>query len=364
MENYRMTDALVTEQDVQKLLDAFKDPESGRSITQLGQVHDLTLDEKSLAVTLGLTTWAAPLWEETRAELAKHLQNAFPKLDITVELAVHERPAEKMGEFALAAKTVIAVGAGKGGVGKSSIALLLAYGLSRAGCKVGVLDADLYGPSIPHLVGTLDKPDIVDEKVQPVMVDGLKVMSMGFFIPDGEAVIWRGPMLHGAITQFLRDTDWGDLDYLVIDMPPGTGDVALSVSQLLPQCETMIVCTPQDVALLDATKAIAMMRRIELNVLGMVENMSFFVCPDCEHRHEIFGCGGAKRKAAEMDVPFLGELPLLTHVRELGDEGKLGSAFDDEASRAYLEKMCVNTVRELSASRRKKPPMPELPILE
>jgi len=359
-----MTDAQITEQDVQKTLEQFKDPESGRSITQLGQVHDLKLEGNSLAITLGLTTWAAPLREETREELAEHLKKTFPQLDIAVELAVHERPAEKMGEFGLAAKSVIAVGAGKGGVGKSSIAAFLAYGLSRAGCKVGLLDADLYGPSIPHLLGTPDSPDIVDEKVQPVVVDGLKVMSMGFFIPEGEAVIWRGPMLHGAITQFLRDTDWGELDYLVIDMPPGTGDVAMSVSQLLPQSEAMIVCTPQDVALLDATKAITMMQRIELNVLGMVENMSFFICPDCDHRHEIFGSGGAKKKAAEMEVPFLGELPLLTHVRELGDAGKLSGAFDDAAVRPYLEKMCVATVRQLSSQRREEPPMPNLQVLD
>jgi ATP-binding protein involved in chromosome partitioning len=296
--------------------------------------------------------------------LAKHLAIKFPGLDITVKLAVHERPAEKMGETALAAKSVIAVGAGKGGVGKSSIAVLLAHGLARAGCKVGLLDADVYGPSIPHLVGTSEQPKIVDEQVQPVMAGRMKVMSMGFFVPVGEAVIWRGPMLHGAITQFLRDTDWGDLDYLIIDMPPGTGDVALSISQLLPACETVIVCTPQDVALLDATRAIAMMRRIKLSILGMVENMSFFVCPNCDDRHDIFGSGGAKRKAGELGIPFLGELPLLTHLRILGDDGKLCEGFDDEPSRSCLEQICDNTVRELVARRRKEPPMPALSVLE
>ena len=359
-----MAESQITEQDVQKVLAEFSDPETGRSITRLQQVHDLKLCGKKLSVTLGLTTWAAPVWDETRTELAEHLGTRFPGLGITVELAVHERPAERMGEMALAAKSVIAIGAGKGGVGKSSIAVLLAHGLARAGCKLGLLDADIYGPSIPHLIGISEQPKIVDERVQPVMAGRMKVMSMGFFIPDGEAVIWRGPMLHGAITQFLRDTNWGDLDYLIIDMPPGTGDVALSLSQLLPGCETMIVCTPQDVALLDATKAIAMTRRIKLSILGMVENMSFFVCPNCDDRHDIFGSGGAKKKAGELSIPFLGELPLLTHLRILGDDGKLCEGFDDEASRSRLEQMCVNTVRELVARRRKEPPMPVLSVLE
>ena len=192
---------------------------------------------------------------------------------------MHDRPAERIGEIGLAAKAVIAVGSGKGGVGKSTIAASLAYGLCKAGAKVGLMDADVYGPSIPHLIGVTADPT-GRRRIQPIEVDGLKVMSMGFVVPPGEAVVWRGPMLHGAITQFLRETAWGDLDYLIIDMPPGTGDIALTLSQLLPLSGAVVVCTPQDVALLDAVKAIAMFRKVNIPILGMVENMSDFLCPD------------------------------------------------------------------------------------
>ena len=177
---------------------------------------------------------------------------------------------------------------------------------------------------------------------------------MGFLVPPGEAVIWRGPMLHGALTQFLRDTDWGELDYLIIDMPPGTGDVALSLSQLLPLSGAVVVCTPQEVALLDAVKAIAMFRKVNIEVLGMVENMSHFICPDCGSRHDIFGSGGARRKAAELDVPFLGEVPLNTQMRILRRRGPSGRGFEDKDSAPYLEALSRNLVRNLVAKRRRR----------
>src|SRR5205085_11398696 len=199
--------------------------------------------------------------------------------EVKIELAIHDRPPGKLGQVGLTAKSVIAVGSGKGGVGKSTIAAALALGLQRAGSKVGLMDADVYGPSIPHLLGVNERPAVIDKRIQPIEAAGLKVMSMGFLVPPGEAVIWRGPMLHGAIQQFLRDTAWGDLDYLIIDMPPGTGDIALTLSQLLPLTGAVVVCTPQEVALIDAVKAIAMFRKVNINVLGMVENMSGFVCP-------------------------------------------------------------------------------------
>ena len=336
-----------TETAVRAVLAEFKDPETGRSITQLEQVHGLRLKDDDLAVTLGLTTWSAPLWEQTRSGIGRTAEAAISPLDVTVELAVHQRKPEKLGEIGLAAKTVIAVGSGKGGVGKSSIAAYLAYGLRRAGCQVGLMDADVYGPSIPHLLGSRERPQLVDDRIQPVMVDGLRVMSMGFLVPEGEAVIWRGPMLHTALTQFLRDTAWGELDYLIIDMPPGTGDVALSLSQLLPLTGAVVVCTPQDVALLDAVKAIAMFRKVNIDVLGMVENMSFFLCPNCGSRHEIFGSGGAKRRAAELGVPFLGEVPISMPLRIQADEGKAAAAFDVSDVRPYLETICRNLVGQL-----------------
>jgi len=225
------------------------------------------------------------------------------------------------------------------------------------------MDADVYGPSIPHLLGATGRPYLVNGRIQPIQVDGMAVMSMGLLVPAGEAVIWRGPMLHHALTQFLRDTDWGELDYLIVDMPPGTGDVALTLSQLLPLTGAVVVCTPQDLALLDAVKAIAMFRKVSIEVVGMVENMSHFVCPGCGARHDIFGSGGARRKAAELGVPFLGEVPLNTQMRIYGDEGKLSASFADAHSAPHLEALARNLVRNLTARRRQKPPLPSLTVL-
>ncbi len=358
-----MPDPQITEAAVLAALAEFQDPETGRSIVQLEQVHALRLESNRLSVTLGLTTWSAPLWEQTRADLAAHLSRRWPGLEVDVALAVHQRKPEKMGEIGLAAKTVVAVGSGKGGVGKSSIAASLACGLQRAGCQVGLMDADVYGPSIPHLLGSRGQPHMIGNRIQPVVVDGLRVMSMGFLVPEGEAVIWRGPMLHTALTQFLHDTDWGDLDYLVIDMPPGTGDVALSLSQLLPLTGAVIVCTPQDVALLDAVKAIAMFRKVQVDVLGMIENMSFFLCPNCNARHDIFGSGGAKRRAEELGVPFLGEAPISTQLRIAADEGRIAAAFEDPAAGPYLQAICRTLVANLAEKHRQRPAFPSLPVL-
>ena len=348
---------------VRAALAEFKDPETGRGIAQLDQVHDLRLENRHLSVTLGLTTWSAPLWEQTRGELVDFLKKRFPQLDMSVDLAVHIRKPEKLGEIGLTVKTVVAVGSGKGGVGKSSIAAYLACGLRRAGCEVGLLDADLYGPSIPHLFGMRERPQMIDDRIQPVAVDGLRLLSMGMLVPEDEAVIWRGPMLHTALSQFLRDTAWGDLDYLVIDMPPGTGDVAISLSQLLPLAGAIVVCTPQDVALLDAVKAISMFRKVNIEVLGMVENMSFFVCPNCNARHEIFGSGGAKRRAVQLGVPFLGEVPIDVELRVLADEGRVGESLDRPAAKPYLEALCHNFVGNLAAQKRTDPKLPPLPVL-
>jgi ATP-binding protein involved in chromosome partitioning len=359
-----MSNQNITESTVREAISQFKDPETGRNVAQSGQLHALKLDGDRLEITLGLTTWASPLWEETRAELAGLLGQRFPELKTTVTVAVHERKPEKMGEIGLSAKTVIVVGSGKGGVGKSSVAAYLACGLARAGCQVGLMDADVYGPSIPHLLGSRDRPVMLENRIQPVTAEGMKVMSMGFLVPPEEAVIWRGPMLHTALTQFLRDTDWGDLDYLIIDMPPGTGDIALSLSQLLPLTGSVVVCTPQDVALLDAVKAVTMFRKVNIDVLGMVENMSFFLCPNCDTRHDIFGSGGARRKAEELKVPFLGELPLVTELREMADQGRIAAAFDHEGARPYLQSICHTLVKNLAQRHRKKPVLPSLTILK
>jgi len=356
----------LTESAVTAVLKEFKDPETGRSVVEMDQVHDVRLDAaaKSLSLTLALATHSAPLWKETQADLVELLRQRFPELsDVRVDLTVHSRSPQKLGQVGLTVKSVIAVGSGKGGVGKSTIAACLALGLKRTGAKVGLMDADVYGPSIPHLLGVNRRPEVNDGRIEPIMADGLPVMSMGFLVPPGEAVVWRGPMLHGAITQFLRDTIWGELDYLIIDMPPGTGDIALTLSQLIPLTGAVIVCTPQDVALLDAVKAIAMFRKVNIPVLGMVENMSYFLCPGCGERYDIFGSGGARRRAEDLSIPFLGEVPIQMSIRVHGDAGETIRDFDEPNSARYFEAICHRLVKNLANERRQRPPMPTLPVL-
>ena len=319
-----------------------------------------------LSVTLGLTTWSAPIWDDVRGELEKLLRRReFPRAAVEVAVVGRQRPAEMTAHAGLAAKSVIAeLGSGKGGVGKSSVAVFLAAALARAGCRVGLMDADVYGPSIPHLLGTTQRPEIVDGQIEPIRTAGMKILSIGLLVPADEAVICAARCSIASSHSSSRETAWGELDYLLVDMPPGTGDVALSLSQLLPSAGAVVVCTPQDVALLDATKAIAMFRKVDLDLLGMVENMSFFVCPHCGAREDIFGAGGAKRRAAELNVPFLGEVPLFTDLRILADEGRLAEAVDHPAAKPYLAAIChVGPVAGLAENRRRSPRMPTLPVI-
>lgn len=359
-----MSEGQIDASVVEAALKEFKDPETGRSVVRTGQIGDVQVDGDQLTLELALTTWAAPLWDETREALLDTLHSAFPQLEsIGVQLKTFERPPAKQGEIGLTVKNVIAVGSGKGGVGKSTVAASLALGLNRAGCKVGLMDADVYGPSVPHLLGVAGKPEVVDGKMKPIEKDGLPVMSIGFFVPPEQAVVWRGPMLHQSVTQFLRDVNWGELDYLIVDMPPGTGDVALSLAQLLPVSESVIVCTPQDVALLDAVKAVSMMRQVNIPVLGMVENMSGFVCPDCGKKYDIFGSGGARQRAEDMNIPFLGEIPITIAMRENGDAGRTEANYDDPSLAGYLQGICYRLVKGLAIKAAAAPPKPQLPVL-
>ena len=358
----------VTPTAVAAALADLRDPETGRPLAETGQLAVTAADASAITVTLRLTTHAAILWKATRARAEELVRAAFPAVpSVSITVAVHDRPPPKLGQIGLEAKSVIAVGSGKGGVGKSTIAASIALGLARAGSRVGLLDADVYGPSVPHLLGLSGRPQIENGKILPMKLaiggGELPVMSMGFLVPAGEAVVWRGPMLHGAITQMLRDTLWGPLDYLVIDMPPGTGDIALTLSQVLPLTGSVVVCTPQDVALLDATKAIAMFRKVNIPILGMVENMSTFVCPDTGKRYDIFGSGGAKRTAHELEIPFLGEVPIQIPIREHGDAGQTAANYDDPAARPYLEAICERLVGGIAAAAAARPPLPSLPVL-
>ncbi|HQF14357.1 MAG TPA: Mrp/NBP35 family ATP-binding protein [Thermogutta sp.] len=359
-----MTKNPITREEILRGLDGFQDPELGRSIVRLDQVQDVQISDGLVKIVLGLTSFSAPLWPELREEVRNLLRTQLtPDVDWEVVIREFPRPAEKLGTIGLTAKYVIAVGSGKGGVGKSTIAAALALGLDRAGCKVGLLDADVYGPSIPHLLGSDERPTMYEGKIIPITVGNLRVMSMGFIVPKDEAVIWRGPMLHGAVQQFLRDTDWGDLDYLVVDMPPGTGDVAISLSQLLPVSGAVVVCTPQELALLDAVKAITMFRKVHIDVLGIVENMSYFICPNCGTRHDIFSSGGARKKADELGLPFLGEVPLNVMLRIKGDEGRLVECLAEENIGPYFDAICKNVVRQIVNQRRGTPPLPSLSVL-
>ena len=348
---------------VEQVLSELADPETGRSVVQTKQVRKVEAADDRIRVELALTSHASPLWEDTRQNLLERLRAAVPTArEIEVEIGLHERPAVPMGELGLNVKSVVAVGSGKGGVGKSTIAVGLAAALKRAGCQVGLMDADVYGPSIPHLLGLSGRPEIIDKKIQPNFKDGLAVMSMGFLVPPDEAVVWRGPMLHGAITQFLRDTNWGELDYLIIDMPPGTGDIALTLSQLLPLTGAVVVCTPQDVALLDAVKAIAMFRKVNIPILGIVENMSGFVGDDGKV-YDIFGRGGARERAEALDVPFLGDVPIEISIREAGDRGEMDAVFANPQVAAQLEGIAYRLSKNLARQHAAAPSLPTLPVL-
>jgi ATP-binding protein involved in chromosome partitioning len=354
----------VTSDSAREVIGQLPDPETGRPIGQTGQLLDVHVEGNQVTAAIGLTSWAAPIADSYLAEMTQRLRRDWPDGNVVLQAASFDRPIPRNGSLALRIRSIVLVGSGKGGVGKSTIAASLACGLEKLGARVGLMDADVYGPSIPHLIGLEGRPEITEEKkIIPIRNGSMPVMSMGFLVGRDQAVIWRGPMLHGSITQFLRDVDWGELDYLVIDMPPGTGDIALTLSQLVPIDGAVVVCTPQEVALLDAVKAIAMFKRVNIPVLGMVENMSGFVSPDTGKKFDIFGSGGARDAARDAGVPVLGEVPIVISIRERGDEGRLAATLDDRSSREPLIEIAKNVVRELVKRHQGKPVVPQLPTL-
>jgi ATP-binding protein involved in chromosome partitioning len=380
----------LTEQDVLAALKGVKDPDIQRDLVDLGMIKDIRIGEDSITLTVNLTTPACPLKAKIEADVRAALTSRIgPDLTYTIQMTADVRGkgiAEK-GDIP-GVKNVIAVGSGKGGVGKSTLAASIAFGLQAYGSKVGLMDADVYGPSIPHLVGAVgERPMAVGERIMPIEANGLKLMSMGFLLEPERAVIMRGPMLHGIMQQFLHQVDWGQLDYLVIDLPPGTGDVPLTLAQSLPLTGAVVVCTPQEVALIDAVRAVAMFRQLKVPILGMVENMSFFDIqaylrdrggPNArdaaasntlfetpgDERVYLFGRGGARRKAETMGVPFLGEVPLNILLRESGDVGRLKDAFaPGSPSRPYLLGVVEQLAAQISIQNIKTPKMPKLEIL-
>ena len=323
-----------TQDAVLAALRTVREPQRGQDIVSLGMVSGLTVRDHHVLFSIEVDPKRGPELEPLR-QAAEQAAGAVPGvLSVTAMLTAHRAaaaappppsPARQTGQRRLeleGIRHIVAVASGKGGVGKSTTAANLAVGLAALGHKVGLLDADIYGPSVPRMMGIAGKPNSPDGKtLDPKDAHGIKVMSIGFMVDEETPMIWRGPMVQSAITQMLRDVNWGQIDVLVVDMPPGTGDAQLTMAQSVPLSGAVIVSTPQDIALLDARKGLNMFRKVEVPVLGLIENMSYFLCPNCGTRTEIFGHGGARAEAERLGAPFLGEVPLELAVRTTSDGG-------------------------------------------
>jgi len=337
--------ATVTQDQVLEALRAVRDPDRGQDIVSLGMISGATIRDGHVLFAIEVDPQRGPALEPMRQAAEKAVQSLPGVLSVTAMLTAHRAPAQGPGGPAAAprggpgaapggrpaqakpdvpgVKAIIAVASGKGGVGKSTVAVNLAVAMGRNGLRVGLLDADIYGPSMPRMMAISGKPTTADGKtLEPMVNHGIEVMSIGFMVAEETPMIWRGPMVQSAITQMLRDVNWGELDVLVVDMPPGTGDAQLTMAQSVPLAGAVIVSTPQDIALLDARKGLNMFRKVDVPVLGMIENMSYFCCPNCGHRSEIFGYGGARAEAERLGCEFLGEVPLDVAIREQSDRGE------------------------------------------
>ena len=333
--------ATPTEQGLREALRAVRDPRSGQDIVAAGLVDTLQTRDGLVQLTLrGERDQAAPM-EKLRLEAQAVLARQPGVTNAAVVLTAHKQPevAAKPARAVLLPEVthVVAVASGKGGVGKSTTAVNLAVAFAQAGHRVGLLDADVYGPSLPRMLGVSGKPPIVDGKMQPIEAWGLKAMSVGLLVDSEGAMIWRGPMVSSALEQMMSQVNWGALDVMVVDMPPGTGDAQLTMAQKVSLSGAVIVSTPQDIALIDARRGVRMFEKVMVPVLGVVENMSSFACPHCGETTHLFGHGGARREAEALGVPFLGEVPLLLDIRETGDAGTpiVAAAPDGAAAKTY-----------------------------
>jgi ATP-binding protein involved in chromosome partitioning len=333
---------IVRSEDVLTALRTVQDPDLRRDLVSLGMIEDLVVDDGVASFTLVLTTAACPLRGQIEDDVRRAVL-AVPgvrdlRLTTTSRMRKPKDPTADRRALPGVAH-VIAVGSGKGGVGKSTVAANLAIALAQTGAKVGLLDGDIYGPNLPRMLGEHRQPEQREDKILPLDAFGIRFMSIGLLVPQGEAVVWRGPMLHGALKSFLHDVDWGSLDYLLVDLPPGTGDVQLSLAQLTFVDGAVIVTTPSAVALEDAAKAVDAFQKLQVPVLGMIENMSYFVCPDCKSRHAIFDTGRTEERSLALSVPYLGAIPLHGAVRRGGDEGRpvVVDDPDSEYARALRE---------------------------
>jgi len=360
-----------TQEQVIEALSHVIEPELHKDLVTLNMIRDLKINDGVVDFTVMLTTPACPLRSQIReaAEAAVMAVPGVKAVNVTFDASV---PGDRrlLSKMDIGVKNAIAVASGKGGVGKSTMATNLALALAQTGASVGLLDADVYGPNIPLMMGVHERPRAMDGRIVPLQGYGVKLMSMGFLVEEGTPLIWRGPMIHSALRQFLSDVAWGDLDYMVVDLPPGTGDASLSLAQSLSLTGVIIVTTPQDVALADVIKGIAMFNQLEVPVLGVIENMSYFVCGHCGQRTEIFSHGGGKAVAERMGVPFLGEVPIDPVVRAGGDEGRPVVVAEPESPAAVaITEIAAKVAAAISVQNVNRPlpvahkPDPDLPIL-
>lgn len=315
---------MVTVDQVLTSLRTVVDPELHKDIVSMGMIKDLAIAEGKVSFNLELTTPACPFNSEIEQDVRTAISNiGVENLDLKVTARVMEGRAISMDELIPEVKNIIAVASGKGGVGKTTIAVNLALALAKSGAKVGLLDADIYGPSVPLMLGAEESPQVLKNKIQPPNVEGIKVISMGFFYEQSQqAGIYRGPIVSGIVKQFLTDVEWGSLDYLIIDLPPGTGDAPLTMAQTIPVTGIIIVTTPQDVAMNVAVKAVGMFSKLNVPIVGVIENMSYLQCPHCSEKINIFGKGGGQKISDKFNIPFLGEIPLSPQIMEGSDKGK------------------------------------------
>jgi ATP-binding protein involved in chromosome partitioning len=356
----------VTETAVLEALRAVRDPDLHRDIVTLKFVKDVRIDGGRVSFTIELTTPACPVKDQMRDQ-ARSLVAALPGVsDVQIEMTAQVRTAtgpDFTKQPVPGVRNIIAVGAGKGGVGKTTVSVNLAIALSQAGSRVAMIDGDIYGPNVPIMLGIRTQLGTDGRKIVPAVQYGIQLVSMAFLTEDDSAVIWRGPMLHGVIQQFFREVAWSDVDYLIVDMPPGTGDVALSLSQTVPVAGSVVVTTPQTVSLADTKRAIRMYEKLNVPPLGLIENMSHFICPACQAESDIFGKGGGERLATEMNVPFLGRVPIYEPIRIGGDTGvpivigepKSAAAL---AFRAAAERLAA----QISIASYKKSAIPLMPV--
>jgi ATP-binding protein involved in chromosome partitioning len=351
--------------DQQSVLDALKvvtDPDLHRDIVSLGFVKNVKISGGDVSFTIELTTPACPVKDQMRDQARTAVQRlpGVARVDVEMTASVRSAVSPDAGrQMVPGVKNVIAVGAGKGGVGKTTVAVNLALALARVGSKVGLIDGDIYGPNVPMMLGLKTQLTTDGKKIIPAEKYGLQVISMGFLTEDDAPIIWRGPMLHGALQQFFREVAWKDLDYLVIDLPPGTGDVALSLSQTVPVAGSIVVTTPQKVSLSDTRRAVAMYRKLNIPPIGVVENMSYFVCPNCSHESDIFGRGGGEQMATDLGIPFVGRIPIYQPIREGGDRGVpiVVSEPDSPAAKAFVA-AAERTAAQVSIASYKAPTIP------